>query len=262
MGKGALLLATPHETIDYIGFAKLAAKLVEKHLGIDTHIHIGDSKPGNTRTFRWHTDELVTVPWYNSDRTLAFDLSPFDETLLIDVDYLTFNDNLKQYFGGYHEFLCYNKVWDVTHTNSFANDENMTMAGHKMLWATVLYFKKCDLAYNIFEMMKNVQSNWRYYAKFWGFRASMYRNDYSLTVAHQLMNGYNSGAFFNHPLASLSTLDRIYSVQDDEVKIRYRSSGTTTNAVKLKGVNLHCMNKACLQDPEIYGALDKYASKG
>ena len=40
MSKGALLLATPHETIDYIGFAELAARLIQKHLGIDTHIHI------------------------------------------------------------------------------------------------------------------------------------------------------------------------------------------------------------------------------
>ena len=99
MSKGALLLATPHETIDYIGFAKLAAKLVEKHLNIDTHIHVGEAKPGNTRAFRWHNGETVRVPWHNSDRTLAFDLSPFEETLLIDVDYLTFNDNLKQYFA-------------------------------------------------------------------------------------------------------------------------------------------------------------------
>ena len=98
MSKGALLLATPHETIDYIGFAELAAKLVQKNLDIDTHIHIGEAKPGNVRAFRWHDKQTVTVPWYNFDRTMAFDLSPFEETLLIDVDYLTFNNNLKQYF--------------------------------------------------------------------------------------------------------------------------------------------------------------------
>jgi len=261
MSKGALLLATPHETIDYIGFAKLAAKLVEKHLEIETHIHVGEARLGNTRAFRWHTGEIVKVPWYNSDRTLAYDLSPYDETLLIDVDYLTFNDNLKQYFGSANEFLCYDRVWDVTSTNSFQHDQRMTRAGHPMLWATVVYFRKCDLAYNIFEMMKNVQANWRYYAKFWGFTAGKYRNDFSLTIAHQLMNGYASGTYFNHPLGSLSTMDTIYSANGDELRIRYQD-GDKYNAVKLKGVNLHCMNKACLQDPEIYGALDAYATQG
>lgn len=261
MSKGALLLATPHETIDYIGFAKLAAKLVEKHLDIETHIHVGEAHLGNTRAFRWHNGQVVTVPWYNSDRTLAYDLSPYDETLLIDVDYLTFNDNLKQYFGSANEFLCYDRVWDVTSTNSFRNDQRMTRAGHPMLWATVVYFRKCDLAHNIFEMMKNVQANWRYYAKFWGFTAGKYRNDFSLTIAHQLMNGYASGTYFNHPLGSLSTMDTIYSANGDELRIRYQD-GDKYNAVKLKGVNLHCMNKACLQDPEIYGALDAYATQG
>lgn len=261
MSSGALLLATPHDTIDYVGFAKLAAKLVEKHLDVDTHIHVGEAESGSTRTFRWHTGDMMTVPWYNSDRTRAYDISPFDETLLIDVDYLTFNDNLKQYFGSSNEFLCYDRVWDVTHTNSFCNDQTMTRAGHPMLWATVVYFRKCELAHNIFEMMKNVQSNWRYYSKLWGFRAGKYRNDFSLTLAAQLMNGYTSGLAFNHPLASLSTTDTIYSVQGDELRIRYQD-GDTHNAVRLKGVNLHCMNKACLQDPEIYGALDAYATQG
>lgn len=259
MSRGALLLATPHETIDYTGFAKLAAKLVEKHLDIETHIHVGEARPGNTRVFRWHNNETVTVPWYNSDRTLAYDLSPYDETLLIDVDYLTFNNNLKQYFSGNHEFLCYNNVWDVTQTNSFKNDATMTRSGLPMLWATVVYFRKCELAHRIFETMKNIQSNWRYYAKLYGFKAGKYRNDFSLTVAHQLMNGYAGGTYFNHPLASLSTEDSIYKVEGDKLLIRYRH-GDKYNAVKLKSVNLHCMNKACLQDPEIYGALYDYAN--
>lgn len=258
MSKGALLLATPHETIDYIGFAELAARLIQKHLGIDTHIHVGDAVPGNTRAFRWH-NETVTVPWYNADRTLAFDISPFDQTLLVDVDYLTFNNNLAQYFDSNHEFLCYNSVWDVTQTNSFKNDATMTRSGLPMLWATVVYFRKCEIAYNIFESMKNIQRNWRYYAKFYGFVAGKYRNDFSLTIAHQLMNGYASGTYFNHPLASLSTEDTIYKIKDNELFIRYRYENKY-NAVKIKETNLHCMNKACLQDPEINLALTEYAT--
>ena len=67
--------------------------------------------------------------------------------------------------------MCYNNVWDVTQTNSFKNDATMTRSGLPMLWATVVYFRKCEIAYNIFESMKNIQRNWRYYAKFYGFLA-------------------------------------------------------------------------------------------
>ncbi len=258
MSKGALLLATPHDTIDYIGFAKLAAKLVEKHLGIDTHIHIGEARPGNIRAFKWHDGTIDRVQWFNSDRPLAYDLSPFEETLLIDVDYMTFNNQLKDYFGGNHEFLCYDRVWDVTHTDSMKHERYMTRAGHPMLWATVVYFRKCELAYNIFEMMKNIQTNWRYHCKFWGFPGSKYRNDFSLTLAHQLMQGYDQGTTFNHPMPSLSTMDTIYKAQGSELFIKYQYHGSY-NALKIKDTNLHIMNKACLMDPEIRGELERYA---
>jgi len=258
VSKGALLLATPHDTIDYIGFAKLAAKLIEKHLGIDTHIHVGEAKPGNVRAFRWHTGDTERVQWHNSDRPLAYDLSPYDETLLIDVDYLTFNNQLKDYFGGNHEFLCYDRVWDVTHTDSMKNDATMTSAGHPMLWATVVYFRKCELAHRIFEMMKNIQTNWRYHSKFWGFSGNRYRNDFSLTLAHQLMQGYQQGTTFNHALPSLSTMDTIYKVKGSELLIKY-TYDESDNAVRIKDTNLHVMNKACLMDPEIRGELERYA---
>ena len=258
--KGALLLATPHEQIDYIGFAKLAAKLVKKHLNIDTHIHVGKAKQGNIRAFRWHDGSIQKVPWYNSDRPLAFDISPFEQTLLIDVDYLTFNNQLKSYFDNAHEFLCYNRIWDVTGTDSFRNEETMTRAGFPMRWATVVYFRKCELAYSIFEMMKNIQQNWKYYSKFWGFMAGKYRNDFSLSIAHQLQTGYTDNTnVFNHALPSLSTDDTIYRVKDNILYIRYRY-GETYNAVRIKDTNLHCMNKLCLSNPEIKGALEDYAA--
>jgi hypothetical protein len=154
--------------------------------------------------------------------------------------------------------LCYDRVWDVTHTDSMKHERYMTRAGHPMLWATVVYFRKCELAYNIFEMMKNIQTNWRYHCKFWGFPGSKYRNDFSLTLAHQLMQGYDQGTTFNHPLPSLSTMDTIYKVQGSELFIKYQYHGSY-NALKIKDTNLHIMNKACLMDPEIRGELERYA---
>ncbi len=32
--------------------------------------------------------------WHNLDRCHAYDLSPYDTTLLMDIDYLPFTDNL------------------------------------------------------------------------------------------------------------------------------------------------------------------------
>jgi hypothetical protein len=260
MSKGALLIATPHDEIDYIGFARLSARLIEKHLGIDTHIHIDRSDSHNIRQFRWHDEKTQTVLWKNNSRTLAYDISPFDQTLLIDVDYLTFNNNMLDYFDKDFEFLCYDKVWDVTGTDSFNADEKMTRAGFPMLWATVVYFRKCEFAYNVFETMKNIQSNWKFFSNLWGFKSNNYRNDFSLSIAHHLMDGYTQGTYFKHKLSSLSTEDTIYRVKGSELLIKYRHAHQEYNAVRIKDTNLHCMNKACLMDPEIRGELEHYAS--
>ena len=259
MSRGCLLLATEHKSIDYIGMANLAASLVMKHLNIPTHIHIGKCVDGNVRGFRWHDGTTETVQWYNNDRPDAYDLSPFDETLLIDVDYLTFNDNLAGIFGSNNEFLCYNSAWDVTQTGTLNNETYMTRNGYPMMWATVVYFRKCELAHNIFESMKMIRNSWSYYGKLYGFVGSNYRNDFSLTIAHQLMHGYaNNTGVFDHGLCSLGTEDTIYDVVDDSLLIRYRH-GPEYNALRIAHTNLHCMNKQCLQNEQIMEGLWKLA---
>ena len=42
----------------------------------------------NFRTFRYDDGELEGTEWNNIGRYSAYDLSPYDETLLIDSDYL------------------------------------------------------------------------------------------------------------------------------------------------------------------------------
>ena len=255
MKKGALLLATEHNSIDYIGMAKLSAALIEKYLGIDTHIHIGKQIEGNVRSFKWDDGTIETVQWYNNDRPYAYDLSPFDQTLLVDVDYLTFNDNLKNIFDTKNEFLCYKEAWDVSQTGTLNSEYYMTRNGLPMLWATVVYFRKCELAKNIFESMKMIRNSWGYYSKLYGFKASKYRNDYALTIAHQLMTGYTTNQYvFDHSLCSLGTEDTIYDIKGNKLLIKYKN-GANKNAMRIENTNLHCMNKKCLQQDNILQGL-------
>lgn len=258
MSKGALFLATEHPTIDYIGLAKISAALVEKYLNIDTHIHISQTTDHNTRMFRWHDGIESSVRWYNSDRTDAFDISPFDQTLLLDVDYLTFNDNLKKYFDIDCDFLCYDRVYDVTNTNSFVNDQTLSRGGFPMLWATVVYFRKTDFSHQVFETMKNIKKNYKYYSRLFGFRSTPYRNDFALSIAHHLTNGYQPGSYFEHPLLSINTDQEICRVVDNNLYVKYNYN-STDGVVKLSASNVHCMNKKCLQDPNIIGEIQRHA---
>ena len=43
--------------------------------------------------------------WKNVDRHLAYELSPYAKTLVMDIDYFCFTDNLKQFLNTDYDFL-------------------------------------------------------------------------------------------------------------------------------------------------------------
>ena len=74
------------------------------------------------------------------------------------------------------------------------------------------------------------------------------QNDFSLSIAHQLQSGYTDTCnVFNHSLNSISTTDEIYKIEDGNLYIRYHIDDTY-NAIRVKDVNIHCMNKLNLTE--------------
>ena len=59
----------------------------------------------NFRTFRYPNGELEGTEWNNIGRYDALNLSPYDETILLDCDYIVQNNNLANYFGSDHDFI-------------------------------------------------------------------------------------------------------------------------------------------------------------
>ena len=49
-----------------------------------------DPEPGNTKNGK---------QWRNIDRHMAYELSPYDTTLVMDIDYFPFTDNLRQFLN-------------------------------------------------------------------------------------------------------------------------------------------------------------------
>ena len=86
--RGVLIFATNTKEIDYVKIANINAKLIKRYLGLPTTI-VSGSKSNNKR----YLDGKV-VEWQNAGRCEAYDLSPYDQTLVLDGDYLIFDDNL------------------------------------------------------------------------------------------------------------------------------------------------------------------------
>lgn len=248
MTRGALIFAYNNESIDYQRIAQLNEKLIGKNLGVPTTIITGTKERTNARTFRYG-EESEVVSWHNTDRMTAYELSPYDETLLLDADYLILSDNLNFVWGTSSEFLCANSVYDVTGKNSFHANKMMSKYSFPLRWATCVYFRKTPYAKSIFDMMAEVRDNYEYYSLLFNFRAKPYRNDFALSVALQLLSGYNDNSnHFHFPLASLSTHDKIAKVKEDGTIIIEYESGDKTFQTRVKGTDLHVMDKHNLID--------------
>ena len=244
--KGILILYSESTQLDYLRLSELCARLAEKHLGVPSTVVKLEPKQKNFRTFRYPDGELEGTEWNNIGRYSAYDLSPYDETLLIDSDYIVQSDTLANYFGCDHDFVCHNSSWDVSGNDVFRHDRFLQNggSGFEMRWATVCYFKKSKHAQKIFDTWHMVYENYAYYSKLFGFKLAPFRNDFALSIAHQLCNGYANTATFDYALPALSSSDSVLDYANGRWLLKYQYK-ESHNVVRYTG-DLHVMNKRSL----------------
>ena len=96
--------------------------------------------------------------WNNKDRHMAYELSPYDTPLVMDIDYCCYTDNLLQLMDTGYDFLIPDQVHDLTQRNSF---HQRVWSMIPMVWATVFVFRKTAKAKQIFDMIKYVKQHIR-----------------------------------------------------------------------------------------------------
>jgi hypothetical protein len=197
MSRGALLFAFNTDTVDYFSMAVFAAKRINRYL--DLPVTVITDNIENTINTDYEFDNIIYTSsdhsnykdnkvWLNKGRYQAFEDSPYDETLLLDTDYIVNSNKLLSLFSLYDDFCCHNSTSYVL--NSDEPQETIGKYGFNTLWATVILFKKTERVKQIFECMKMVQDNYDHYVKLYGMYKHMYRNDYSLGISHHIVNGH------------------------------------------------------------------------
>jgi hypothetical protein len=203
MTTGVVIFAFNNEHIDYLAMAEWTTRNIHRHLDLpvcvvtdsttipanytfDHCVHVV-AKGGNHRHFK---DFDKSATWYNGNRVDAYELSPWDHTLVLDADYVVASDQLKQLFDINQDFLAHRWAYDVTGLNNF--DENNYFGRHymPMSWATVMIFRRSKKAQLIFESMQMISNNWQHYKELYGFSRSTYRNDFSLSIAMSIVDGH------------------------------------------------------------------------
>ena len=243
MTQGYLLHAYNNMEIDYGSMALCSALLIKKNLKInqtaivtsnDTlewlnnqhsgelinaafdHIIVTDKDyNAASRTFRDTRYSSKVQPYFNTNRVDSFQLSPFDETILIDADYLVLDNSLDSTWGSVEDLMVNKSVRDLRHTvNSAGFDSRFNEMSIPLYWATVVYFKKTDRAKTMFDLMRFVKENYSYYRNLYQFSPSGYfRNDYALSIALHMMNGQLE----NQTVISLPEPDMLVATELDDM---------------------------------------------
>lgn len=280
MTKGILMFAHNNSEIDYFRMAVVNALLVKKHLGvqvcvvtdrdsyafasetlgnelIDSAIDIikytdtdHNFRRQNTKIYRDTVHTQKKLPFYNLDRCEAYDLSPFDQTILIDTDYLILSDTLNACWGSNNNFMMNHDWQDINFSRKLPLDR-ITPAGITMYWATVVYFTRDDYSEIFFTFCKHIRENLDYYRSLYRWPESTYRNDYVFSIAAHMINGLNDKVSPQLPTKLYKTFDfdDVHSTPSAHEIIMYVEKTSTPGdfiLTKWSHNDLHVMNKWAL----------------
>ena len=261
MTRGLLIFAFNSLKFNYYDMARHSARRAKHFLNLPvTLITDTDSLPEEYNDGTW--DKVITVTpdknnvrdwgqWINKGRYMAYELSPYDETILIDADYVINSDKLLKTFDIYDDFCCHDSARFFMRSGNFPEPLSPN-SYDDILWATVITFKKTKRAKQIFECLEMVQKNYEHYEQIHGFLNAGFRNDYALTLALRIANGHLDIArdFIPWHLMHLGTNTLIYPNTEDEFNTEYtlvfdnwKRNKIKKEYINIKDIDFHLINK-------------------
>ena len=257
MTTGALIFAFNNEHIDYLAMARWAAKNIQQHLDIPTAI-VTDQLFSSTdyeqcvyatpegKHSRKFEDIAKSVTWFNGNRVDAYNLSPWDRTLVLDADYVVVSDQLKTILDIDQDFIAHKTAYDVTGKANFDELNNFGTHQMPMWWATVMMFRRSNHARLIFECMHMIKTNWDHYRNLYGVMQTTYRNDFALSIALGIVNGHT----LDHPgipwnLATVTHDHKLTKVSTGAFRVDYVTTDQKPRWIELNQ-DFHAMGKGQL----------------
>jgi len=267
MNQGVVLFAFNNISVDYIKQAVYCAKRIKKYLQLPVQVITDDVEHIKTFPFYKKYVDIVTyqpaplsttktfnnglytskkLQWKNSARNSAYELSVFDNTLVIDTDLLISNDKLLSCFNSQEEFMIAKHHRLVN--NNGINFDRITDKSIPMYWATIIYFTKSDTAKNVFDLVSHIKENYNYYRTVYDISESKFRNDFAFSIAVHMLKGFEPSTEWPKDLPSdmwVSTDRDILIDASTSIKLLAHNSYDYI-PVNLKDATVHVMNKFSL----------------
>jgi hypothetical protein len=270
MNKGILIFAHNSREVDYALMSIISAGLAKKHLQVpaslvtdkftiewmqtsniflkasaifENIIEVEKPKTDNVRILH-DGNTNKTVPFTNSNRSSAFELSPYDRTLLLDSDFLIFSNRLSGYWEKEESVLISSAMNEITDQRIGFSDIWVSETGVPLYWATNVMFSKNKEAKTFFDLVEYIRLNYNYYSDLFRFNPAQYRNDISFSIAKHIMNGFETDRNSDLP-AILTTFDKdlIHSVENDGIRFLLNPTDNQATISYIRDTDIHVMNK-------------------
>ena len=266
MKQGILVLAFNNDKIDYVKQAAFVAKRAKQYLNLpvsiitdcknikydvfDNVILLEPDEVYYTRTYSDGTTKKIPLEFKNSMRNLAYDLTPYIETLLIDTDFIISNSKLLNLFEMNHDFMIYNNAVELSGWRSLDEFMFVSDVGPKFYWATVIFFRKTLENEILFNQVKHVKENYDYYQALYQMNTNLFRNDHAFSIAIHTVHGHvaeNSVSIIKEPMFYTTDRDILLDINGDEFLFLIQKENSNDYfPLKIKGSNVHVMNKFSL----------------
>lgn len=252
--RGVLVFAINSKTVDYVAIADNTSRLISHNLQLPVTLVTDDA--GNPKfpydsiirisssggTYR-HDSKKNIIEWKNFDRYLAEELSPYNETILLDTDYLVLDDSLLKLFDTEFDY----KLMHYNNTADGVSYSEMGVTSLPFVWATVVLFRKTQRAKLFFNLVGRIQRNYDYYRSLYNVREGNYRNDYAFAIANCILSGYTvtDTQGIPWPMFTVEKAIEKIVVSKNFVKVCHAD-----DAIVIPYSNIHVMDKKYLQSSD------------
>jgi hypothetical protein len=261
--KGILIYAFNNESINYFRQAVWCADRITRYLNLPVTIVTDEFSIGNTK----HTHNIIisraesgghrvfnpgtnsnSDTWYNGNRFQSYNLSPYDQTIVLDSDYVVCSDQLLTLFDTSVEITAMKHVYDVTNRDQFSPYVSISDSrGLHHYWATVLYFRKGQVAQDFFDILTMIKQNYLHYANLYSFRTAPFRNDFAVSIALNTIYGHIPDAIPTIPWSMANVFSDVeLSTVDQKTFDLFYNVDDKPRTVRMTGQDFHFMNKRSL----------------
>ena len=279
--RGVCFFAYNNDQLDYVEMAIVAAKYVKEHLKLPvclitndgTEGYLEETKPQKLineafdyiviandqmkQNKRRHYDSpwtSFTAQFNNSNKHKIYEYSPFEQTLLLDIDYIVKTDVLLKYFDGENSGCMFDNALAVRNELPDERERALYDAGIKMWWSTVVYFDRSDFSKLFFDTWAHIADNYEFYQYLYNFPSKLFRTDYCVSIAVHMLGGMQDnqthvGNFNNTSLVNMSQKDDIIETHglNEWILLAHSQKEEWKNIlVNTRSQDIHVMNKRAL----------------